>query len=323
MKRWVSDLKRRVKAVSDDPIGIEHLFDYIEYDLELWKIKHHFSCLRRERSSTTWGMVKSIECWRKIIQEETWEVLIDRQEKSDLSSITSFAKHLNTTDTIITFNYDTLLENALDDLSIKWSYGFDYSSQSITIFKMHGSLNWFLAYRGIEVTNPEEHAPLYQKKDIENSKLGAEKPKDLEDLYNLYHRKDYSKCRCSFSYVQNVPMVPNVGYLPNRPGIASFGRVKKVSTLPGMGKVWYGAFDALKKANEAMVIGFSLSPYDEMTRFHFSHVIHTLREETLQKATVVDPNAAQLKCRYDKLFNRKTELKKYSTETADWDEILL
>lgn len=46
----------------------------------------------------------------------------------------------------ITFNYDLLLENALDSLAIPYTYGFttkqEKDSNRVEVLKLHGSLNW-------------------------------------------------------------------------------------------------------------------------------------------------------------------------------------
>ena len=60
----------------------------------------------------------------------------------------SFAKSLRDGDTVLTFNYDTLLECSLTHCGATWSHGFDAEGASdVTVLKLHGSLDWFLVPR--------------------------------------------------------------------------------------------------------------------------------------------------------------------------------
>lgn len=51
-----------------------------------------------------------------------------------------FAKQLTSDDVVVTFNWDLLLEKAIQKAGSRFSYYFDESK--IHIIKLHGSINW-------------------------------------------------------------------------------------------------------------------------------------------------------------------------------------
>jgi hypothetical protein len=77
----------------------------------------------------------------------------------------------------------------------------------------------------------------------------------------------------------------------------------------------------LKEADEIYVIGFSMSAYDTMARFHFGSVIRE-REEKPGKVVVVEPRAAKLAETYLSVFGRPIALKVTKAEDVDWAELM-
>jgi SIR2-like protein len=89
---------------------------------------------------------------RKELREPTYETFA--------KIITGFKQETEQENTIITFNYDTLLEDAFSSLEIKFDYGLpadkstsyhssakcrtseDGNDNDIKIYKLHGSVNW-------------------------------------------------------------------------------------------------------------------------------------------------------------------------------------
>ena len=65
-----------------------------------------------------------------------------------LESINTFTSYLSKTDTVITYNYDTLVETSLTNQEKEWNHGLnDKDNGGIPILKMHGSVDWMLAGR--------------------------------------------------------------------------------------------------------------------------------------------------------------------------------
>lgn len=90
---------------------------------------------------------------RRLIQE----ILISKPLAIPPPLYIEFAKHLTAYDTVLTFNYDTLLEDALDQICKPYSLipewwltndqetatQGEYSEKYVDIIKLHGSIDWY------------------------------------------------------------------------------------------------------------------------------------------------------------------------------------
>jgi len=65
-----------------------------------------------------------------------------------LAPLRKFVRNRGTRTAYVTFNYDLLLETALSQEAIPYSYRLDPSGQIVTLLKPHGSINWFLRSPG-------------------------------------------------------------------------------------------------------------------------------------------------------------------------------
>ena len=143
---------------------------------------------------------------------------------------------------VITFNYDLLLEQLLDDVGLRFSYGaadgiaFDdnrrrarmhRSGHHLELLKLHGSSNWGIC-RGCR------KAGRYL-----DQVTAFEKP------YVPLRRRTCPWCRDKFLETGIIP--PILG---------------KAGESRHMGPVWLQARRALRRAREIIVIGYSLPPSD-------------------------------------------------------------
>ncbi len=124
----------------------------------------------------------------------------------------------------ITFNYDTVLEDALDNLGLGFKYGlgegYDHHTskpvgQAVPIFKLHGSVNW----------------------GIDGSSL-----KGIPDALKIY--PDSSTLLADKAQPVLVPPT-----------------WKKIFAGP-LGGVWAAAIETLSTATRIVIIGFSMPPTD-------------------------------------------------------------
>ena len=83
---------------------------------------------------------------RPIIQE----TLIDASPWTSDDLYRRFAQHLTPNDVVLTFNYDTLLEQALDEIGKSysltpkwWLVNRENSAKYINLLKLHGSIDWY------------------------------------------------------------------------------------------------------------------------------------------------------------------------------------
>lgn len=192
----------------------------------------------------------------------------------------NFVERINLNDIIFTFNYDTALEKALERKNIPYRY---YSfrrrhddttgkllldwKEEVTIYKMHGSINWFdKTYyqdwkdgwqdRGIYEEPPfivfdgsmeEDIRRLLDKPFEENDSL-----KNIFIVENLekYFRLFFGKRN---KLVTDSPLLIAPSY-------------HKLVSLNYLSEFWNGFSNVIIGANRIAIIGFSLPEHDEYIR---------------------------------------------------------
>jgi hypothetical protein len=167
-----------------------------------------------------------------------------------------FVEHIEPGDTLITFNYDLLLETALYEHGIwvpKDGYGFplDISDEDVSedkrivshvkVFKVHGSLHWRYS-DAIRCFQP-------------NIGIGLSRwYEDWTPVFPGYFRNDDPPWKqAGRDYTDSQGTHGVYGMLP------SF--IKHFSSHPLM-EIWRMASEALRAASEVVVIGYSLPAYD-------------------------------------------------------------
>jgi hypothetical protein len=166
--------------------------------------------------------------------------------------------------TFITFNYDTVLEDALIELKVNYDYKFGrgargpIASQSpIPLFKLHGSVNW-----GRKI------------------KAGIRQP-----LRILQPLKIYSE----------------LGQLLNNGAVPFLVPPTWKKTLGGpLEGVWDGAIHKLSTATRIIIIGFSMPPTD----MHFRYLMAAGLKNNVSLRQVLFVNPAQDKARAETLLRK-------------------
>lgn len=150
----------------------------------------------------------------------------------------------------ITFNYDTVLEDALGDLNLGFQYGFgegyknpesDPTRLAIPLFKLHGSVNW-----GI------------------NGSSMKNMPKEL---------KIYPDSAALLEDGAQPALVPPTW--------------KKIFAGP-LGGVWDAAIKTISTATRIIIIGFSIPPTD--MHFQYLMAAGLQNNISLRQITFVNPN---------------------------------
>lgn len=104
------------------------------------KISFQFSNYNADKIPQHWSPIEGSGNESKVVECPAYEYYL----KALLGNWNGQNNHNN--NTFISFNYDLLIENALDKLSIPYSYGMDSqqrtSSDSVELLKLHGSVNW-------------------------------------------------------------------------------------------------------------------------------------------------------------------------------------
>lgn len=157
-----------------------------------------------------------------------------------------FANQIRERDVIISFNWDCLLEIALNKVGKTYSYNWE-NGKSVNICKMHGSINWRLnepSHLGKRINTLNWKSLLFTKGMM-----------DVE-LYYTSHLLDYKK------WYEYSPL----------------GEVSPFLVLPGYGKafdirsnatLWYKPEFAFTTTHDVYIIGLSLAPDDFFIRSLF------------------------------------------------------
>jgi hypothetical protein len=182
--------------------------------------------------------LKNLRVW---IQTYLYLALIEPVEESPL--LLSFISHMLPGDTIVTFNYDLIVERALfrrKQWSPKDGYGIQFNNTPpinepdfSTIFplhKIHGSLNW----EGPDMFQPRLELEFFYDdgSPIFPGCLTNEKPRRDQS-----YQGGHSGCWLMPSFVKQF-------------------------AVPELLQVWQNAFEALRKADEVVAVGYSLPSED-------------------------------------------------------------
>lgn len=315
--RWLSGRLGSERYIPN----IEELFDLAHFDALVWKMRQQMCSVGRHSGMTPFLTAEAIEAWLSYMEDDLRDVIWSEQKvaTAKLDSIDRFTAALQEDDTIISFNYDTLIEESLSRAERPWRYGFkNENGHGTSILKMHGSINWMTVLR--EQAENFQYPVLFKKEDL-NAKDTSPSPKEHEYMYVLLRIPDDKLAnRIENRFLQKSNKQYGIG-------IAGLGRYKPLDKLPGSGAVWDNAGRMLYRADEVYAIGFSLSPFDTMARLHFAGVMYDRAKSNKLPPTItlVDPFACSLKSDYQAVFGHETPLEiiQKHAEDVDWKSQLV
>lgn len=209
-----------------------------------------------------------------LIRKAIAEILYDLTPKSPPNLYKKFVKRLNPDDWLYTFNYDTLLESALDFEGIPFrlfpfrysevgnsSCTIDNSKSEIVLLKLHGSINWFDRTSYDERVNIGNKSPMPYIPDhhifgpnriTESTPLTEGLRPDNDSLSSIFIVKDIG------------PLI-KPGFWECTPLILSPSKTKLFYSGP-LRDFWWGIQRAGGLNLSAGVIGYSLPRYDLYAR---------------------------------------------------------
>ncbi len=212
--------------------------------------------------------------------QERLSELTDAALAAGLGPITQFVKCVNTeSDSIISFNWDVLLEIAADELGTPVRYRDDLGP-GLRIAKPHGSLNL--------VDSPKDEYDKARASAINVFGLDEELGYEMNGTKRVVlraHDPRQAWIRQAWAPRESVVLVE-----PN---------IRKAYDRYWLEVQWVRALGMVRNADEIVVIGFSLPPADLRPRILLQ--LAQLNRNPAPSLTIVDPNATVLCNHYHKL----------------------
>lgn len=185
-------------------------------------------------------------------------------EEKDIPQLyIDFANELHERDIVLSFNWDPLLERALELVGKEYTYKFE--DKKIKLCKLHGSVNWRLG----------------EVRDFNKS------PVDLE-----WQSMDYTKGMMDVEMYYSSNLISRSEWFKpiRNPEIAPF------LVLPGYGKsfdvranavMWYKPEFAFAFTHDVYIIGLSLAPDDFFIRSYFLNTLPFLSNVLSSKSRTI------------------------------------
>lgn len=202
-----------------------------------------------------------------LIRNYIANIIYQRQhkvQKKQLKLYDEFVKKLKPKDLIITFNYDTIVEDAFKRNNIPFRYYWeksshdedgnlviDLESEDIILHKMHGSIDWvsdkyFLSDSSLCIwnRNKEMFSPL---------KILTDPFDESIDLQHIYHIKNLGNYFTSNEPVLESPFIISPSF-------------NKIVMLNPLKEFWNGFIGNGQASKRLVFIGFSLPLHDDYIR---------------------------------------------------------
>jgi hypothetical protein len=321
MRDWLDGMRRRLEwlqgvdsGVPSRKLNIEVVFHYAYFDAEVHRLRQHLEAVgRNDGPGTSWNTSESILAWLIYLEEALRDVILESDDRANLETIVRWADGVNGEDTVITFNYDTLVERALSEVKRGWNHGFSDRDVGVPVNKIHGSIDWIVAHRCVPLSGCDL---LFDK---DNANRSDQHTDHVEDDCRLWRCRTRNQLRewVSGRDVQSIPK----GAIWRTVGIAGLGAYKQLHQIPGLGRVWTLGMRAIYQADHIVVVGFSMSDFDAMAQLQFAEVARARQFEGRPlKVTVIDPYANDLsRLRFQRVF-RAVEFIVSPHEKVDWAE---
>ncbi len=198
---------------------------------------------------------------RSRILSSIMELLVEKQSKAESSKklvghVDRFLSRLEPGDTIITFNWDLLLERRMSKVGQAFKLCPREESNDVAYLKVHGSIDW---YRGAELESRKGFKVVYRQ------------------LYRAPWPK-VSKQRDNF-LSDTLPFIVQPTFNKSYKGSAD------------LEEIWVQAFQRLYEADEIYVCGYRFPPEDLFARFVLRRAIrfNIIRRKRRRKRKIPTP----------------------------------
>lgn len=201
---------------------------------------------------------------------------------------------------VITFNYDVLMEYAFAYTKVHYTYGFEYFRDNyprINLYKLHGSLNWGT----LPGTGNIDFIPI-DEEEIMNMAKEYEHIRDNVKGINLHFGEDYwSKRDIKAKYPYIVP--PSAS---------------KLESQMELRQIWSRAAKSLNRAEIIFFIGYSLPESDIFFKNFFA--LSTFGPSDFEKIIVVNPEEGAFERVQSMLSQREIDSDRVTHEKLYFEE---
>jgi hypothetical protein len=200
---------------------------------------------------------------------------LDEMNRSRMSSVRP-GKFIR--DSVITFNYDVLLDHAFRSRRLRFHYGLGEadgivgSDSWFCLSKLHGSMNWAIHSDCSSRSNGDSPIQI-----LDIAKLQLSASPDHSNRHRMGMYRELRQEVCSVSGCNTRALMPL--FVPPT--------WTKSPSLAGLSRVWSNAAAELKDAQQLVVIGYSLPTTD--TFFQYLLALGLLANESLERVLIVDP----------------------------------
>jgi hypothetical protein len=253
------------EKLTPDTVNFERFLSYLDIEFHLGL-----------RGSDTWSREGNET--QVIVKMLIGQILTESMPKAIPSLYENFGRKLKPGDTVLTFNYDILLERTLDKIGMPYrlfpdrfkevyesgggSIDIDRQYSEVLIFKLHGSLDWFskepylrlveeYKRQGTTIDPPD---PIFSRSAAMRVKRLTDGPQMAEDPLNEVYRVIEIE-----SLYKNPPLFLQTPLIvaPSTSKILWFDRFKGF---------WWGMGELGSLNRRLTIIGFSLADHDEYVR---------------------------------------------------------
>jgi hypothetical protein len=243
---------------SEDLSNYPNVEDFLNL-VEMAKEFHGEAYIASKKWSQT-RLQEAADISLRAITEYIWGFMADDDRRRVLSSLVR--ELVRPGDVIISFNWDFMIDLAIEDRDENSSPAYSYSSSrdSVVLLKPHGSIDWF-----------------------EKSRL----PDDKKLLKEMQYRATGVYFYPYFQLAQNPDLLQYPSFIVPPLAIKKFGGFLQ--------RVWKDVYRAVAAAKELYIIGYSLPREDQFARLVLGRAIqrnNATRKEGRKRlpVTVVNPD---------------------------------
>ena len=292
-RSFEDEIRQWLQIYPSEELSLERVLAYSH--------RRHYLLLKGSEEFYSHGSPSVVQA-RRAIQE----ILTEAMPREVPQAYREFASRLTPHDTVITFNYDTLLERALDAVGKPYSLTPEWwldsplteeGLQYVNVLKMHGSIDWF--DRKPYDDYIAAYGPLHDSRmPIKDPIFGPTPYVKAESLSMGKTTKGLGER--IISRVVRVPEYEKVIRAPNKPGelsVVPFMLPMAHDKLLGHDPVldfWWAMQEIVKRETSSItIIGYSMSKHDEYAYEAISTILMEYQEVFCTEAPFFFPHTRQ------------------------------